>query len=211
MVLTPHGLMDSADRQAELDTLLALLAEMADLAPPPRQGDLRRLHRQLARALPALVSFAPPLDPVHQQWGQVLGADGLALLAWAWQHRAVLGPTSEDLLAGLPSDWRPAARVLLHAWDQTVRASSPVETWHSVLRPHLAVHRTLSPGLLALLAVAYNHRVAARGPHARTSPLQRSGLTDAPADWLAALGYPPAEPSSDHAAPRPGVHRQQAA
>ena len=70
-----------------------------------------------------------------------------------------------------------------------MRASSVVENWHSILRPHLAVHRTLSPGLLALLAVYHNHRIASRGVHRGTSPLQRSGL-QAPADWLTALGYP---------------------
>jgi hypothetical protein len=77
-----------------------------------------------------------------------------------------------------------------------VRASSAVETWHSFLRPHLAVQRTLSPGLLALLAVYDNHHVATRGLHAGQSPLQRSGLPDAPADWLDALGYPPASPAT---------------
>ena len=130
---------------------------------------------------------------VHQQWGPRLGPDGLALLAWAWQRRAILGPATDDLLVGLPADWRPTARMLLHTWNTTVRASSPIETWHSVLRPHLTVHRTLSPGLLALLAVAYNHRVAERGLHTGTNPLQRSGVADAPTDWLTVLGYAPAE------------------
>ena len=73
--------------------------------------------------------------------------------------------------------------------------------WHSILRPHLAVHRTLSPGLLALLAVYHNHHVAARGVHAGQSPLQRSGLTDAPTNWLVALGYPPASTATGGAAP----------
>jgi hypothetical protein len=199
VVVTPHGLLDAAARQAELDALLALLAELADATPAPQHTHLTQLHRQLVTALPALRvptaggCFVPPLDVVHQQWGPRLGPDGLALLAWAWQRRAILGPSTEALLAGLPADWRPAARMLLHAWDTTVRASSPIETWHSVLRPHLAVHRTLSPGLLALLAVAYNHRVATRGRHAGTCPLQRSGCTDVPGDWLTVLGYSPAE------------------
>jgi hypothetical protein len=73
-----------------------------------------------------------------------------------------------------------------------VRASSAVENWHSILRPHLAVHRTLSPGLLALLMVWHNHRVFTRGARAGFSPLQLSGIPDAPTDWLVALGYPPA-------------------
>ena len=64
--------------------------------------------------------------------------------------------------------------------------------WHSIVRPHLAVHRRLSSGLLALLAVWHNHRVFARGVHKGVSPLHLSGMLDAPTDWLVALGYPPA-------------------
>ena len=210
VVLTPCGLLDAAARQAELDALLSLLAELRDSAPTPQRTQLTQLHRQLVLALPALVSFAPHVDLVQQQWGPRLGPNGLALLAWAWQRRAVLGPTTDDLLASLPDAWRPAARVLLHTWETTVRASSPVETWHSVLRPHLAVHRTLSPGLLALLAVAYNHRVAERGVHAGASPLQRSGLTDAPSDWLTVLGYPPAAPSTARTDPPPAAAKRAA-
>ena len=77
-----------------------------------------------------------------------------------------------------------------------MRASSAVEHWHSVLRPHLAVHRTLPPGLLALLAVWHNHQLSPRGLHQGQSPLQRCGLPAAPTDWLTALGYPPATDST---------------
>lgn len=86
--------------------------------------------------------------------------------------------------------WRATAGRLLAAWNQPVRASSAVENWHSLVRPHLAVHRSLSAGLLALLAVWHNHQVAPRGPHRGRSPLQRSGLQQPTVDWLEALGYP---------------------
>ena len=107
-------------------------------------------------------------------------------------RRALLGSTQTDLLALLPDSWRAPATALFTAWDGAVRASSLVENWHSVLRPHLAIHRTLSPGLLALLAVWHNHRRFARGMHAGHSPLGLSGLTTVSTDWLVALGYPPA-------------------
>jgi hypothetical protein len=201
VVLSRDGILDSTARQAESTTLLALLAALAAAAPPETQPDLRRLHQHLIQALPALLTFAAALDTVQQEIGRGLGAAGLRLLAWAWQRRAILGPAPDTLLAALPADWRPAARVLFHAWETAVRASSPVETWHSILRPHLAVHRTLSPGLLALLAVYHNHQVATRGVHAGQSPLQRSGLTDAPTDWLMALGYPPASAATASDAP----------
>jgi hypothetical protein len=64
-----------------------------------------------------------------------------------------------------------------------------VENWHSIVRPHLAVQRKLSTGRLALLAVWHNHRVFAEGVHAGQSPLHLSGMTEAPTDWLEALGY----------------------
>lgn len=189
--------LDSAARQDEATTLLALLAAARDAAPSASRRDLARLHTALERALPGLLAFATALDGPQQEARARLGRAALATLAWAWQRRALLGPRTQDLLALLPDAWRPGATRLFDAWAATVRASSAVENWHSVLRPHLAVHRTLPPGLLALLAVWHNHQVSPRGRHHGQSPLQRSGLSDAPTDWLTALGYPPAPP--DHA------------
>jgi hypothetical protein len=196
VVVTPTGLLDAAGRERELVTLLALLDELAGTAPPAQQAELARLHRHLTLALPGLLTFVPPLDRVHQDAAVMLGTPGVALVAWAWQRRAILAPRQDDLVAQLPPAWHTAARVLILAWESAVRASSAVENWHSILRPHLAVHRVLSPGLLALLAVWHNHRAFARGPHAGLSPLHLSGMTDAPADWLVALGYPPLDPAS---------------
>jgi hypothetical protein len=191
VVLTPAGLLDTAGRERELTTLLVLLDELAASAPTAQQTELARLHRHITLARPGLLAFAPPLDRVQQDAAIVLGAQGVALVAWAWQRRAILGPRRDDLIAQFPPAWHAAARVLIQAWETAVRASSAVENWHSILRPHLAVHRVLSPGLLALLVVWHNHRAFARGPHAGLSPLQLTGMTDAPADWLVALGYPP--------------------
>jgi len=78
---------------------------------------------------------------------------------------------------------------LFEAWNEAVRSSSAVENWHSVLRPFIAVHRSLSADLLAILAVWHNHRVAPRGLHQGQSPLMRAGLAKEPTDWLVALGY----------------------
>src|SRR5206468_8694815 len=122
----------------------------------------------------------------------LLPPDQQALLAWAWLRRRPLGWTSASLLEAVPAAWRAAGRILLHSWDDAVRVSSSVERWHSILRPHVAVHRTLTSGMLALLAVWHNHRVFTRGVNTGKSPLQLSGTLDAPTDWLVALGYPPA-------------------
>ncbi len=195
VVLTPAGLLDAAGRERELEALLALLAELGADALAGQQAEVQRLHQHLTAARAGLLAFAGPLDRSRQDAAVVLGPTGLALVAWAWQRRASLGPATDELVAQVPAAWHPAARVLITAWESAVRASSPVENWHSILRPHLAAQRTVSPGLLALLAVWHNHRVFTRGVHQGSSPLQLSGLRDAPTDWLVALGYPPARPT----------------
>jgi len=87
--------------------------------------------------------------------------------------------------------WREQAAGLLDVWSRAVRASSAVENWHSIVRPHLAVHRSLSAGLLARLSVWHNHRVAPRGLHQGRSQMPRSGQVKEANDFLVALGYPP--------------------
>lgn len=191
VVLTAQGIMPSALRQAELEAWLSLLAELSQMAPDAMQHELTRLVTLLQAALPHLVLFAPGLDEVQAHAGHVLGPAAVRLLAWAGPRRAMLGPTSKALLESLPLDWRPVAAAVFAAWDGAMRASSAVENWHSVLRPYLAVHRTLSSGLVALLAVWHNHRIAERGLHRGQSPLMRSGITQGSHDWLVALGYCP--------------------
>ncbi len=192
VVLRPQGVLTGGVRQAELDTLLGLLAEVRDGAAAGQQAHLRSLHTTLTRALPQALAFVAGVERVQQALHGVVGDAGLALIAWAWQRRDTLGPSREEVVAGLPLAWQQAARVLMATWDGAARASSAVEGWHSIVRPHLAVHRRLSAGLLALLAVWHNHRVFPRGIHRGSSPLQLSGMPEAPSDWLVALGYPPA-------------------
>lgn len=195
VVLAPQaeaGVLSSQVRQGELETVLALLEEVSQQAPEAVREDVTALVSHLQAALPHLVCFAPSLDAVQDELSHLLGAQALHLLAWAWQRRAILGPSRADLLADLPPAWQPSAERVFVAWEHAVRASSVVENWHSILRPYLAVHRTLSTGLLAVLAVWHNHRVAPRGLHRGQSPLQRTGLAEVEGDWLVALGYPPA-------------------
>ena len=192
VVLGERGLLDAAERQADLETVLSLLAEVATTAANSQQDEIGRLQRRLAEALPRLLTFVAQGDRVRHDLAAVLAPERQALLAWAWLRRHGLRWTSQDILAAIPADWRSAARLLLASWDDAVRVSSAVERWHSILRPHLAVHRSLSTGMLALLAVWHNHRVFTRGIHKGKSPLHLSGMTDAPTDWLVGLGYPPA-------------------
>ncbi len=206
VVLTAQGVMPSSVRQGELEARLSLLDELSQVAPEAMQHELARLVTLLGAALPQLVLFVPGLDALQERACQALGPSALHLLGWAWQRRAILGPTTKELLDSVPADWRPIAAPLLTAWEAAVRASSAVENWHSVLRPYLAVHRSLSSGMVALLAVWHNHRVAQRGLHQGQSPLMRSGLTPVTNDWLEALGYPPpgeTHPPEPRADPQP--------
>jgi hypothetical protein len=189
-----QGVLSSANRQSELETVLILLEELSCAAPPAMQRELVNLVTLLRGALPQLVLFAPGLDALQEAAVQVLGPSAVHLLGWAWQRRLILGPSRQALLAALPVDWRPVADPLLRAWEEAVRASSAVENWHSVLRPYLAVHRCLSTGMLALVAFWHNHRIAERGLHQGHSPLMRSGLTDLANDGLLTLGYASQEP-----------------
>lgn len=201
VVLDGRGVLDAAQRQTDLDAALALLAEVADSAQPPQQELVGQLHARLQAALPQLLTFVPHVAQVQHDLRSVLSGERQALLAWAWLRRKRLGWTSRDILAATPPEWRNSARMLLATWDDAVRVSSAVERWHSILRPHLAVHRTLTTGMLALLAVWHNHRVFTRGINKGKSPLHLSGMTDAPTDWLVALGYPPEESRTQLGAP----------
>jgi transposase-like protein len=183
------GLLSSRERQQELETLLALLEELREQALPTVQKEIQSLAKHLRLALPHLLLFATDLDEPQQHAGERLGVAAVHLIAWAWQRRALLGPTTKQLVEGFDPAWREEAQALLDAWERTVRASSAVENWHSIVRPHLAVHRTLSAGLLALLAVWHNHHVAPRGVHEGLSPLHRTGICQPQTDWLLALGY----------------------
>lgn len=191
VVLGKARVLNSREREQELEALLVLWEEVAQAAPPTLQKEIQSLSKQLRLALPHLVRFAADLDDPQEQACQRLGPEAVRLMAWAWQRRAVLGPTIKDLVEGFDPAWREEAQALLHVWEQTVRASSAVENWHSIVRPHLAVHRTLSAGMLARLSVWHNHHVAPRGVHEGLSPLQRTGTLQVETDWLLALGYSP--------------------
>lgn len=189
MVPRSDRVLRCEDRQGKIEAVLDLLDELTPLARPALQGHIQMLSKQIHLALSQTLLFVRQLETIQEQASHSLGPEAVALLAWAWLRRAVLGPTSKDLLQSVPLDWRADTSNLLHAWDQAVRASSAVENWHSIVRPHLAVHRKLSAGMLALLAVWHNHRSAPRGLHEGLSPLQRTGSTSSARNWLAALGY----------------------
>jgi hypothetical protein len=184
-------LLSAASRRGEVQTVLDLLEEVVQSAPAAVRKEVQRVSTQVRLALPALLYFAEKMEGCQQEAIAQLGEQAVGLVAWAWQRRAILGKQPKYLLEAMDPAWREQAARLFDVWSLAVRASSAVENWHSIVRPHLAVHRSLSAGLLALLAVWHNHRLAPRGVHEGLSPLQRSGQIKEGKDWLVALGYPP--------------------
>jgi hypothetical protein len=170
-----------------------LWTEVVAAAPSPQPATVQELVTTVREALPELLTFVAQLEAVQADLRSLLAPEQQALLGWAWLRRKALGWTTRDILAAFPPAGCDAARVLLAAWADAVRVSTAVERWHSIVRLHLTVHRTLSVGRLALLAVWHNHRVFRRGIHKGQSPLHLSGMREAPTDWLVALGYPPAD------------------
>ena len=189
VVIDQRGVLDIGQRQAELDTLLQLLEQVAHTAARSQQQELWRLKRLVSDALEGMLTFVGQLERVSAAVCGVLNKERQALLGWAWLRRRSLGWSAEEIVAAVPQEWRAAARVLLMAWDDAVRVSTAVERWHSIVRVHLAVHRKLSVGRLALLVVWHNHRGFTCGVHKGRNPMQLSGIADAPSDWLEALGY----------------------
>jgi hypothetical protein len=170
VVLKDQSILDSRERQEELDTLLELFFELCEETPQSVKKEIEGLLRHVQGALAGLTGFCPTLDSVQEQAALQLGEQACHLIGWAWLHRAILGPESKQLAADFPPAWQPTVLALMTAWDQAARASSIVENWHSILRPHLAVHRALSADLLAILALYHNHQVAPRGLHKGQSP-----------------------------------------
>jgi len=184
----PH-VLGCQTRRGEVQTVLDLLEEAIQSVPAPLQKEVQRVIKQVRLALPALLYFAEEVEACQHEAIAQVGEAAVGIIAWAGPRRKILGEQPQQLLAAMDPAWRAAAGRLLEVWNRAVRASSVVENWHSIVRPHLAVHRSLSAGMLALLAVWHNHRVAPRGRHMGRSPLQRSSLPQPSVDWLAVLGY----------------------
>jgi hypothetical protein len=123
-------------RRQEVQTVLALLEEVIQSGPPALQHEVQRVIKQTRLALPALLYFAEQVETCQQQAIMQLGEAAVGLIAWAWQRRRILGEQPEQLLAAMDPAWHAPAAHLLEAWNRAVRASSAVENWHSLVRPH---------------------------------------------------------------------------
>jgi hypothetical protein len=110
-----------------------------------------------------------------------------------WQrslHERLLLAAFAQLRRKLPD----RADALLNAVEHFVRsrhrASSAIEGLNSAIRPHLYLHRGVTPGFLELLRAYFNLRTRRSGPYKGMSPYER--LTGEPVtDWLTMIGLPP--------------------
>jgi hypothetical protein len=183
VVLTDQGILTSQERLEEFHALLALFAELHEVTPSPLNKAVEKLLHHVQAAMAGLLAFCADLDAFQHKAIEQLGGAAVHLIGWAWLHRAILEPQIADFAPA----WQSVVPELFAVWNLAVRSSSAVENWHSVLRPFIAVHRSLSADMLAILAVWHNHRLASRGLHKGLSPLIRSGLATEATDWLLAL------------------------
>ena len=107
VVLDARGVQDLARRRQELSAWLELLWELQAQALAPLQRELGRLHSHVRLAQEAALAFVVRLDAVQQDMMVVLGSEGVSLIGWAWQRREVLEMDVAELVAALPSGWRP--------------------------------------------------------------------------------------------------------
>jgi len=191
VVLRSGHVLRCTSRHGKIVAVVDLLDELTSCAIPAVQRHIHMRSKQIRLAVPHTLVCAKQRDARQEQASRVLGSEAVALLAWAWLRRVVLGPTSNELLQRIPSLWQADASPLLGAWDHAGRASRAVDNWHRIVRPHVAVHRTLSAGMLALLAVKPPHQIAPRGLPEGLSPFQRTRSTSSDLHWFAALGSSP--------------------
>lgn len=184
-------LLSLSERLNEIGEVFKLWLELEAAQVGPRKDILEQMRAKFNGIYDEQTAFAVDLEAEQEAVRTFVGEEALALMGWAWQRREHLDGC-EGIIQGLHQNLKPSAEGLFWKWNHAVRASSAVENWHSILRPHLAVHRRLSPAQLALLAVCHNYTVFSRGEHKGKSPLQLSGVIDQPMDWLTALGYGPA-------------------
>lgn len=100
------AIVSSSERKLELETVLALVEEVREQALPSVRKEFLSLSKHLRLALPYLLLFAADLDAPQLQAEQRLGPEAVRLIAWAWQRRAVLGPSITDLVASFDPTWR---------------------------------------------------------------------------------------------------------
>src|SRR5262245_16503137 len=79
VVLDHRGVVDASQRQAELDSLLLLLAEIAESADAAGQAVVRQLHQIVTDALPGLLTFVAPVAHVQADLLPLLGSERQAL------------------------------------------------------------------------------------------------------------------------------------
>ena len=101
------------------------------------------LVAELLGGCPGLKVLATSRAPLHLYGEHEYGVPPLALVAWAWQHRAILGPTTADLVAGLPPTWNGRPPIGDRLGANLAREQRRRELAQHP-PPHLAAHRTTS-------------------------------------------------------------------
>jgi hypothetical protein len=170
--ITPaHTVVAVAETKATLETAFGLFKEL-------NHADITAFADDLREKMPELLA---PLEWLEQQLAPILkdlDAETQTFMIWAWQQRQAL---NLNIDTDFPEHLRSVVRSL---WDTLAlfhRSSSLAESLHSWLRPYLQIHRGMPRWLLPLLQLFWNHHQFERGKRAGSSPLQLTGVENAPA------------------------------
>ncbi len=166
----PDQLMAVATARQTIETALELLRAL------PGES-LQTLAQQLRNHLDDLLAPLAWLEQTLAPYRQNLAPATEALILWAWRHRQALALTPG---AGFPAHLQATVQAFWLALSFFHRSSSLAEALHSWLRPYLALHRGTPQWLLPLLQLVWNHHPFTRGKRAGSTPLQLTGVTDAP-------------------------------
>ena len=82
VALSDHSILTSQERSEEIQTLLALLAELYEVTSSPLDKLVKKLLRHVHLALPGLLAFCPALDTTLQEAVAQLGEPACHLIGY---------------------------------------------------------------------------------------------------------------------------------
>lgn len=169
--ITVTGQIASAESARQ--TIYAAAQLMTELG----RADISAFADGLIDKLPKLLSPLIWLEDTLADLRVGLQPEIEAFITHLWLHRLEHKLSVEEIF---PPALQPTAKAFWQALSRFHRSSSLAESFHSWLRPFLAIHRSLPEWLSALLQLFWNHHTFSRGKRAGQSPLEIAIDVDVP-------------------------------